>query len=139
MNLEKTIYYYIKADSIGKQLWNIVVADAKVNNIILRSAQMIPAMNAMIDITTTRRSAGESTVPDSIMYFLFILCFCSSFLLGYDNKNKNIDWVLVIGLAAMLSSTVYNIVDLDRTRSGLINMDKPNEKIIELRGMFEEK
>jgi hypothetical protein len=136
MNIEKTVYYYLKADSIGKVLWNIAVTDAKVNNVFLRAGQMVPALNAMIDITTTRRSSGESTVPDSIMYFLFGLCFCSSFLLGYDNKNNKIDWVLVFGLATMLSFTVFNIIDLDRPRSGLISMDVPNEKIIELRGMF---
>jgi hypothetical protein len=37
----------------------------------------------------------------------------------------------------MLSITVFTIIDLDRPRSGLINMDGPNEKIIELREMFE--
>lgn len=134
----KTIYYYLKADSISKVLWNIVTNDAKVNNVFLRTAQMVPALNAMIDITTSRRAAGESTVPDSIMYFLFILCFCSAFLLGYDNKSGKIDWILVCGLAIMLSITVYNIIDLDRTRSGFINMDVPNQKIVELRGMFNE-
>jgi hypothetical protein len=61
---------------------------------------------------------------------------CSSFLLGYDNKRK-IDWVILIGFSVMLSITVFTIIDLDRPRSGLINMDGPNEKIIELREMFE--
>jgi len=136
MNIEKTVYHFLKADSIGKVLWSIAVTDAKANNILMRTNQMIPALNAMIDITTTRRSAGESTVPDSIMYFLFGLCFCSAFLLGYDNKNTNIDWILVFGLATMLSITVFNILDLDRPRSGLISMDVPNQKIIELREMF---
>jgi hypothetical protein len=137
MNIEKIVYYFLKADSISKRIWKITATDAKVNNVVVRSAQMIPAVNAMIDITTTRRSSGESTVPDSIMYFLFGLCFCSSFLLGYDNKNKDLDWILIIGLATMLSITVFNIIDLDRPRSGLISMDVPNEKIVELRGMFE--
>ena len=61
--------------------------------------------------------------------------FCSSFLLGYEFKTK-IDWVVVIGFAAILSATVFNIIDLDRPRSGLIKMDTPNQKIIELREMF---
>lgn len=92
----------------------------------------------MIDITTTRRAAGEANVPDSIMYFLFMLCLCSAFLLGYDNK-KEIDRIVVAGLGIMLSATVFSIIDLDRPRSGLINLEIPNQKIIELRGMFVEK
>ncbi len=136
IDYDKTVGFFLKADSLGKILWNIVTTDAKLNNVMLRSNQMIPALNDMIDITTTRRSAGESTVPDSIMYFLFGLCFCSSFLLGYDNNQNKIDRILVIGLATMLSITVFNIIDLDRPRSGFISMDIPNDKIIELRYMF---
>ena len=135
MDIEKVAEHYLKADSIGKEVWSIAARHAKTDNITTRTSELIPALNAMIDITTTRRAAGEATIPDSIMYFLFILCFCSAFLLGYDNKHK-IDWIVVMGFAIMLSITVYMIIDLDRPRSGLINMDTPNQKIIELREMF---
>jgi hypothetical protein len=134
-NGEEVAEHYRKADLLSKKIWSSVAAYAKKDNITTRTSELIPALNAMIDITTTRRAAGEATVPDSIMYFLFILCFCAAFLLGYDNKYK-IDWIVVTGFALMLSITVYTIIDLDRPRSGLINMDAPNEKIIELREMF---
>ena len=137
MNQEKLIEYYLKADSIGKEIWSVTASYAKVDNITTKTSELVPALNAMIDITTTRRAAGESTIPDSIMYFLFILCFCSAFLLGYDSKGK-IDWIVLMGLTIMLSSTVFTIIDLDRPRSGLINMDRPTQKIIELREMFEQ-
>ena len=137
MNQEKIVEYYLKADSIGKEVWSVTASYAKVDNITTRTSELVPALNAMIDITTTRRAAGEATIPDSIMYFLFILCFCSAFLLGYDSKGK-IDWIVLMGLAVMLSSTVFTIIDLDRPRSGLINMDRPTQKIIELREMFEQ-
>ena len=103
---------------------------AKLDNITTRTAEMIPAVNAMIDITTTRRVAGEATIPDPIMYFLFILCLGSAFLLGYEKPN-HIDWIVVIGFGIMLSLTVYVILDLDRPRSGLINMDTPHQKIVD--------
>jgi hypothetical protein len=138
MNIQEVVFYYLKADSISKVLWNIAAADARSNNIVVRSGQMIPALNAMIDITTTRRAAGEATIPDSIMYFLFTLCIYSSFLVGYEYVNKT-DWVTVIALSLILSLTILTIIDLDRPRSGLINMDVPNQKIVELRGMFDEK
>ena len=136
MNNEKLVEYYLKADSIGKEIWSVTASYAKVDNITTKTSELVPALNAMIDITTTRRAAGESTIPDSIVYFLFFLCCCSAFLLGYDSKDK-IDWIVLIGFAIMLSSTVFTIIDLDRPRSGLITMDKAIQKIIELRGMFE--
>jgi isoprenylcysteine carboxyl methyltransferase (ICMT) family protein YpbQ len=135
MDIEKTVAAYIKGGEISSKIWSTVASYAKTDNITTRTSEMIPALNAMIDITTTRRAAGESTIPDSIMYFLFILCLCSAFLLGYDHKNK-FDWIVVIGFAIMLSATVFTIIDMDRPRSGLIDMDKPNQKIIELREMF---
>lgn len=136
MDVTKTVTEFKKADELGKKIWFIAANYAKQDDITTRTSALIPALNDMIDITTTRRAAGESTIPDSIMYFLFALCLCSAFLLGYDRKNK-FDWIVVIGFALMLSATVFTIIDLDRPRSGLINMDKPNQKIIELREMFE--
>ena len=136
MDMQKTLLHYKQADAIGKKIWSITADYAKKDNITTRTSELIPALNAMIDITTTRRAAGESTIPDSIMYFLFALCVCSAFLLGYDNK-RSIDWVILISFTMMLSLTVFTIIDLDRPRSGLINMDGPNQKMIELRELFE--
>ncbi len=137
MDIENVVTHYRKANATSSKTWAAVANYAKQDDITTRTSEIIPALNAMIDITTTRRAAGEATIPDSIMYFLFILCFCSAFLLGYDNKHK-IDWIVVIGFAIMLSATVFTIVDLDRPRSGLINMDVPNQKMVELRDMFTE-
>jgi len=135
MDADKVVLFYLKADSIGKELWSIATDYAKIDNKTTLASQLIPGLNAMIDITTTRRAAGEAVIPDSIMYFLFILCMCSAFLLGYDVKTK-IDWIVVTGYALMLSLTIFNIIDLDRPRSGLIDLDVPNQKIVELRSMF---
>jgi hypothetical protein len=135
MDEKKIVETYLKANEISNKIWSTAANYAKIDNITTRTSELIPALNAMIDITTTRRAAGESTIPDSIMYFLFVLCLCSAFLLGYDIKNK-FDWIVLIGFAIMLSATVFTIIDMDRPRSGFINMDKPNEKIIELRDMF---
>ena len=132
---QKAKEFYNKADSIGKKIWSVVAGYAKTDNITTRTSELIPALNDMIDITTTRRAASEATIPASIMYFLVILCCCSAFLLGYDQKGRK-DWIMVLGLATMLSFTVVIIQDLDRPRSGFINVDSANEKIIELRQMF---
>jgi hypothetical protein len=137
MDVEKVVLNYKNANEISMKIWSMATTFAKQDNITTRTSELIPALNAMIDVTTTRRAAGESTIPDSIMYFLFILCLTSAFLLGYDRKNK-FDWIVVIGFAIMLSATVFTIIDLDRPRSGLIDMDTPNQKIVELREMFKE-
>ena len=132
---EKTKRYLLEADSISKEIWHTASNYAKKDPITTKSSELIPALNAMIDITTTRREAGEANIPDSIMYFLLVLCCCSAFLLGYGNHTK-VDWVMLAGFTIMLSITVLTIVDLDRPRSGMINMDSTNKYMIELRQMF---
>jgi hypothetical protein len=137
MDFDKMVQHFKKGNEYSNKLWNIATTYAKVDHSTTIASQLIPALNDMIDITTTRRAAGEATIPASILYFLFILCLASAFLLGYDFKNR-FDWIVVFGFALMLSATVFTIIDMDRPRSGLINMDLPNEKIIELRLMFSE-
>lgn len=132
----KTVWEHVLAsDSLGNAIWSATASYAKQDPTQTEVSKIVPALNEMIDITLTRRAAGEATIPDSIMYFLFMLCLGSSFLLGYDQRGP-INWTIVFGFALMLSATVFTITDLDRPRSGLIRMDRPNDKIIELRGLF---
>jgi len=137
MDVKKAMSEYNSAQDLSLKVWRMASAYAKEDDITTRTSQLIPSINEMIDITSTRLAAGMGTIPDSIMYFLFVLCACTSFLLGYDQVDK-LDWLIVTGFAITLSATVFSIVDLDRPRGGLISMDKPNQVIVELRGMFKE-
>lgn len=132
---EKVAAYYRKGEEASMKAWTAVAAYAKTDDVTTRTAQLIPSLNAMIDIATTRRAAGEGTIPDSILWFLFILCVCSAFLLGYGHPDK-VDWIVVAGFAMMLSATIFTIIDLDRPRSGLITMDRSHQRIVDLRQML---
>jgi len=135
MDLEQAARHYMRADSIGYSAWRIVTSYARKNGDVVRTSEIIPALNEMIDITTTRRAAGEATLPPSILYFLFVLCLSAAFLLGYDQKGP-INWVVVIGFALMLSATIFTIIDLDRPRSGLITMNNAHQRMLDLRALF---
>jgi|SRR5688572_5037585 len=137
-NVEKALSEYSAAQVESAKVWRMAVDYAKKDTSAntTRTSQLIPSINDMIDIASTRLAAGEGTIPGSIMYFLFALCLCASFLLGYERTGK-VDWISLGGFALTLSITVFSILDLDRPRSGLIKMDGPNTKIIELREMFD--
>lgn len=136
-DIEKAMAEYRNAQVLSGKVWQLVTDYSKVNETTTRTSQMIQTLNDMIDITTTRLSASEGTIPDSIMYFLLVLSACTSFLMGYDQGSK-IEWLIVIGFSVALSATIFSIVDLDRPRSGLIDLSGPNQKIVELREMFKE-
>lgn len=86
----------------------------------------------MIDSATSRDDKRLSHIPDSILYLLFTLCLVSAFIIGYERKNKKVDWVLVCSFTLMITITVYIILDLDQSRSGIITMDTAHLKMIEL-------
>lgn len=134
-DIDKLIEEFNRANKISYKVWTVVAEYAKTNEPITRTSEMIPALNAMIDITTSRRAAGEANIPWSIQYFLLMLCLTSTFLLGYERKNK-FDWILVIGFSLILSMTIFTIFDMDRPRSGLVTLDEANSKMLELRSLF---
>lgn len=136
-NVDKIILHLSKSDSIGKSLWNQVTDFSKNDQNLVKTSEIVPALNEMIDLSTSRLAAGQANIPPSIQWFLIALCVSSTFLLGYERKD-NFDWIIVIGFSLMLSITVFSIVDLDRPRSGLVTLDEANSKIKDLMELFKE-
>lgn len=99
---------------------------------------MIPALNTMIDVTTSRLAGEKAKVPQSILIMLFFLALISSFYGGYSEGRKGrIDWIVQIGFCLLVSLVVLFTLDLDRPRRGFVNLDVPNQAIIDLRKNFE--
>lgn len=128
-----------KTNVIADKIWKKVTALSQDKDNTLRSQQMIPALNDMIDIVTTRDADRNAHVPESILWMLFLLTLTGSFVTGYGLKNKRFNWVIVGGFALMTTMSIYLILDLDRPRRGIINMDETHHKIIELKDLVKER
>jgi hypothetical protein len=123
-------------ERIGKQIWAEVALASKTKDNLVASNQMIPALNAMLDIVTNRSAEKNATVPDSILWLMFLLCIICSFIVGFHpSKSKN-RFVISIVFSLMVSACIHLIIDLDRPRKGLINMKDTQLYIIDLRKMF---
>lgn len=117
-------------------IWAEVARESKVKDNLVASNQMIPALNAMIDIVTNRNAEKNATVPDSILWLLFLLCIISSFILGFQKSSTRNPYLISIVFALMVCACIHLIIDLDRPRQGLINMQGTNQFIVDLRKMF---
>ena len=126
------------AEKYSGRIWATVMEQAQDKENVLRSQQMIPAVNSVIDSVTTGDSAKNATVPESILWFLFLLILTASLIVGYSSGYKKINHVVVSGFALMTVLTVFLILDLDRPRRGIINTDAATQKIIDLQSMFKE-
>jgi hypothetical protein len=148
--VEARIQYYevgpdvkgiLKADSLSQgistRLWKRA-SDLSKNPINLAATQqMIPALNTMIDVTTSRLAGERAKVPESILIMLFLLALITAFYSGYSEGRKGkIDWLVQTGFCLLVSLVILFTYDLDRPRRGFVNLDGPNQTIIELRKNF---
>lgn len=126
-----------RAGDISSRIWKKAAefTPGEAHSIVI-SNQMIPALNAMIDIVTTRDEKEWARIPKSIMFLLFVLCVASSFIVGYSMKGRKTDWLILISFCLMVSITLYMILDLDKPRSGIITLNDSHQKMIELRELF---
>ena len=122
-----------KADEISDRIWKRVTLHSQKPSTLAVTAQMIPAVNAMIDIVTTRDADRISMVPRLVLWVLLVLVLISSFVLGSDYNGKKRNKILILSYAVAMTITLDLIVELDRPRQGLINLNAIEQKMIDLR------
>jgi hypothetical protein len=127
-----------KTEFIYTKIWNQVIKESQKPENLVRSNQMIPALNNMIDIVTTRDAIKNATVPNSVFGLLFLIILFASFTVGYSNIKKQKNHILALAFSFTVVATVCLILDLDRPRRGVIDMNTSEQKIVELRNLFKE-
>jgi len=136
-DLEKIVATQKESGIISQRMWDRAMQQSKIPTNQVASMQMIPALNAMIDITNTRWYANIAKVPDMVLYLLYILTCSCGFYSGYLSKaNKKIDLVNIMGFCILTCMVVWVIIDMDRPRTGFVNMEKTHQAIVDLRNMF---
>jgi hypothetical protein len=149
--VEARINYYNAGDDAGKiadalrqtniysgNIWRRAAYLFQIPEYRMRSREIIPVINSMIDIVTTRDVGRVAKVPPIILEVLLLLTIISGFLTGYSQSGKRRNIIMIFGFALMTTITVYLILDLDRPRRGILNLDAAEQKVVELRNMFTE-
>jgi hypothetical protein len=95
---------------------------------------LVPALNQMIDITTTRTMAAKTHPPMIIFVMLIVLTLVSALLAGYDMAAaKTRSWIHILGFGFVMVASVYIILDLEFPRMGLIRLHSADHVLVELR------
>jgi hypothetical protein len=95
---------------------------------------LVPALNAMFDIVTTRTVALQTHPPEVIYAMLGLLALACSLLAGYAMAGtKKPSAVHGFGFALILTLTVYVILDLEFPRAGLIRIDAVDQVLADVR------
>jgi hypothetical protein len=95
---------------------------------------LLPALNAMFDITTTRTMVTRIHPPAVIFVMLLSLALVAAVLTGHDlARGASRRWLHTLGYAAILSVTVYVIIDIEFPRLGFIRVDAIDQVLVDLR------
>ena len=124
-----------KANELQKQIWRqAVVASRAEGAQPAAPILLLPALNAMIDITTTQVMAAQMHPPIVIFAMLFGLALAASLLAGYGLAGSKLRrWFHMVGFALVMAVAIYVILDIEYPRLGLIRVDAFDQALIDLR------
>ncbi|MEO8507378.1 MAG: DUF4239 domain-containing protein [Betaproteobacteria bacterium] len=121
-----------KADRIEQQIWEKAVAasDGSQSTRIL----LLPAINEMNDIATSRTMAAITHPPLVIFGLLFGLSLITALLAGRAMaSNVGRPWMHAILYALAMAGAVFVIVDMEYPRLGFIRLDSFDSVLADLR------
>jgi hypothetical protein len=122
-----------KSIVLQTEIWTDAVAAARSES-SPATMLLLPALNAMFDITTTRTLAAQMHPPAVVHLMLIALALTSALLAGYGmGRAEEHDWLHLLGFAAATAVTVYVILDMEYPRVGFIRVDAFDNAIVELR------
>ena len=123
-----------RAAELQGEIWRQAVAGCRASPMPQVMSVVLPALNDMIDITTTRSMAAQMHPPTIIFVMLFGLVLIGSLLAGYGMaKGKARSWLHMLALAATMALSIYVILDLEFPRLGLIRVDTFDQVLVDLR------
>jgi hypothetical protein len=137
--LDTTQWDKLKEDaaSIQQRLWERTMQQSKLPNMMIPTNNMVPALNAMFDIVTTRDVALKARVPDTIVWMLFVLALATSLIAGFTTTAiRHKDWIVIVTFALLSSMIVYITLDLGRPMRGVIKAEMGEQAMVDLRKMF---
>ncbi|WP_129642904.1 bestrophin-like domain [Peristeroidobacter agariperforans] len=115
-------------------LWSRMSAALKAETQLALVASIVPAVNSMFDIAQTRILATRQHPPLAVYLMLGLLVLVSSLLAGFSMaKAASQSRLHVVAFAAILSSSIYLILDLEFPRLGFIRVDRFDQALLDLR------
>jgi len=117
------------------EIWRAAVAACREPGVPASTPLVVlPALNAMFDIVTTRTIAARTHPPAVTFGMLIGLTLISGLLVGHGMAGVPRSWLHMIGFALVMAVAMYVILDLEFPRHGLIRIDDFDRALAELRG-----
>lgn len=133
-NVEMAMEEYARSTKLQGEIWALAVAACRDAPSPQATMLVLPALNQMIDITTTRLMATRTHPPWIVFGMLAALALAGALLAGFAMaEGKGRSWVHMLAFAAILATTVWITIDLEYPRLGLIRVDAVDDVLTDLR------
>jgi len=123
-----------RSAKLQSEIWVLAVSSTREVGTAQAPMLLLPALNAMFDITTTRTEAARVHPPLMIFGMLGALTLACSLFAGYDMAiRRRLNVLHSVAFAAVLSVTAYVIIDLEYPRLGFIQISDSDQVLVDLR------
>jgi hypothetical protein len=126
-----------RGEALQREIWSHSVEACKSSPFPSAPVILLPALNQMIDITTTRTVASRTHVPTLVVVLLLALALLGGLLSGYSmSVQAKRSRIHMIVFALAISAMTYVVLDLEYPRSGFITIFHADRAIIHLRDLM---
>jgi len=116
------------------EIWNLAIVQSREDKSQPLVQALLPALNDMFDIATSRVLASRQHPHPAILGMLLALVLVTAFLLGFSQaRTERQSRMHLLGFAATTALALYIIIDLEYPRVGLIRVDSFDKALVELR------
>lgn len=123
---------------LQQEIWTRAVTASRGDPTNNAARLLLPAINEMIDVTTTRTMALHTHLPSLIFALLMCVALLSALLAGFAMaKRRARSWLHILLYAAVVSLTVYAVLDLDDPRFGLVHLGAADDALLQLRSLVQ--
>lgn len=124
----------VQCNALQGEIWNRAVVASREGAVPSAPILLLPALNAMFDITTTRTAAATFHPPTIVFVMLGLTALISALLAGYAMAvGKKRSLIHMISFATITAVAVYVILDLEYPRIGFIRIDAADQLLVDLR------
>jgi hypothetical protein len=121
-------------EHLQREIWQQSVAAVSAPGASVDATKLLlPSLNAMIDITSTRQNAFNMH-PHTVVFLLLFAFSCgAAFLAGYSMTAEAQSWFYMVAFAVAITATVYATLEIEYPRQGLVRLTHMDQSLINLR------
>jgi hypothetical protein len=122
-----------KYQMLQRDIWAAAVAAANESGQVPPFSVFLPALNEMIDITTTRETVAHMHTPLAVTLMVATLALIGALFAGYDLAGKPRYWFHTVGFALVVAMALFVIIDLEFPRLGFIRVNASDSALYDVR------